>query len=99
MNAPVIHREILKLHIAAVEEMYPITFVGRLPRGSVGSVRISDENALEFLCRKREGLTLFDLCGAENELGRRLGRTVGIVLESGLKGREAEEFPRLAEPL
>jgi len=45
------------------------------------------------------GLSLFGLSGAEVDLSDLLGRPVGIVLVSGLKGREAEEFPRLVEPV
>ena len=57
------------------------------------------DNALDFLAEKRPGLDLFDLAGAEIDLGDLLGRPVGIVLKSGLKDHEAEEFPRLVEPI
>jgi hypothetical protein len=67
-----------------------------LPRGSAGHV--FDDNALDFLAEKRPGLDLWGLAGAEVELSDLLGCPVGIVLVSGLKGREAEEFPRLVEP-
>jgi len=97
MNAPDVNRSILRMHIAAIEAKYPIKIVGLLPRGSAGHV--FDENGIEFLAEKRPGLSLFDLAGAEVALGDRLGRQVGIVLVSGLQGREAEEFPRLAEPV
>ena len=97
MNAPDINRSILRMHIAAIEAKYPIKILGLLPRGSVGHV--FDDNAIEFLAEKRPGLSLLDLSGAEVDLGDLLGRQVGIVLVSGLKGREAEEFPRLVEPV
>lgn len=97
MNAPDINRSILRMHIAAIEGKYPIKIVGLLPRGSVGHV--FDENALDFLAEKRPGLTLFGLAGAERSLGEKLGRPVGIVLVSGLRDREAEEFPRIVEPV
>ena len=97
MNAPDINRSILRMHVAAIEAKYPIKIVGLLPRGSVGHV--FDDNAIEFLAEKRPGLSLLDLAGAEVDLGDLLGRQVGIVLVSGLKGREAEEFPRLVEPV
>jgi hypothetical protein len=97
MNAPVINRNILRMHIAAIEQRYPIRILGFLPRGSVGHV--FDENALEFLAEKRPGLSLLDLSGAEVELGDLVGRPIGIVLVSGLRGREAEEFPKLVEPV
>jgi predicted nucleotidyltransferase len=95
MNAPEINRNILRYHIAAIEAKYPIKIVGLLPRGSVGHV--FDDNALDFLAEKRPGLDLLDLAGAEIDLGDLLGRPVGIVLKSGLRDREAEEFPRIVE--
>jgi hypothetical protein len=97
MNAPDINRSILRMHIAAIEAKYPIRILGLLPRGSAGHV--FDENALDFLAEKRPGLDLLGLSEAEVELSDLLGRPVGIVLVSGLKGREAEEFPRLVEPV
>lgn len=97
MNAPDINRNILRYHIATIEARYPIKIVGLLPRGSVGHV--FDDNALDFLAEKRPGLDLLGLAGAEIDLGDLLGRPVGIVLKSGLKDREAEEFPRIVEPI
>jgi predicted nucleotidyltransferase len=97
MNIPNINRSILRFHIAAIEAKHPIRIVGLLPRGSAGHV--FDDNALDFLAEKRPGLDLCGLAAAEVELSDLLGRPVGIVLKSGLKGREAEEFPRLAEPV
>jgi hypothetical protein len=89
MNAHVIPRDILKLHIAAVEENFPLRFIGMLPKGSAGHLDESDERALEFLADDLQGLSLLDLCKAEIELGRHLGRSVGIVLHGGLKSDEA----------
>jgi hypothetical protein len=97
MNVPDINRSILRMHIAALEAKHPIKIIGLLPRGSVGHV--SNDNALEFLAEKRPSLDLWGLAGAEVALSDLLGRPVGIVLVSGLKGREAEEFPRLVRPL
>jgi predicted nucleotidyltransferase len=97
MNRPDINRSILRMHIAAIEAKHPIKILGLLPRGSAGHV--FDDNALDFLAEKRPGLDLWGLAGAEVELSDLLGRLVGIVLVSGLKGREAEEFPRLVEPV
>jgi predicted nucleotidyltransferase len=97
MNAPDINRNILRYHIATIEAKYPIKIVGLLPRGSVGHV--FDDSALDFLAEKRPGLDLLDLAGAEIDLGDLLGRPVGIVLKSGLRDREAEEFPRIVEPV
>jgi predicted nucleotidyltransferase len=96
MNVPDINRSILRFHIAAIEARHPIRIVGLLPRGSAGHV--FDDNALDFLAEKRPGLDLWGLAAAEVELSDLLGRPVGIVLKSGLKGREAEEFPRVVEP-
>lgn len=97
MNVPDINRSILRFHVAAIEAKHPIKIIGLLPRGSAGHV--SDDNALDFLAEKRSGLDLWGLAAAEVELSDLLGRPVGIVLKSGLKGREAEEFPRLVEPV
>ncbi len=95
MNVPDINRAILRMHVTAIEAKYPIKIIGLLPRGSVGHV--FDDNALDFLAEKRPGLDLLGLSGAEIDLGDLLGRPVGIVLKSGLKGSEAEEFPRLVQ--
>ena len=97
MNVPDINRSILRMHVAAIEAKHPIKFVGLLPRGSAGHV--FDENALEFLAEKRPGLDLLGLSQAEVDLSDLLGRPVGIVLVSGLRDREAKEFPRIVEAL
>lgn len=97
MNAPDINRSILRMHVAAIEDKHPIKIVALLPRGSIGHVFA--DNALEFLAEKRPGLDLLGLAQAEVDLAGLLGRPVGLVLVSGLKGREAVDFPRLVEPL
>jgi hypothetical protein len=97
MNAPDINRSILRMHVAAVEAKHPIKIIGLLPRGSVGHV--FEDNALDFLAEKQTGLSLFELAACEIDLGEKLGRPVGIVLVSGLRGSEAEEFPRIVEPI
>jgi hypothetical protein len=97
MNAPDINRSILRMHLAAVEARHPIKIIGLLPRGSVGHV--SDGDALEFLAEKKAGLDLLGLAEAEGDLAERLGRSVGIVLVSGLRDQEAIEFPRVVEPI
>lgn len=97
MNVPDINRSILRMHIARIEAKHPIKIIGLLPRGSAG--HMFDDNGLDFLAEKRPGLDLLGLAEAEVELSDLLGRPVGIVLKSGLKGREAEEFPRLVEQL
>src|ERR1700736_2028834 len=97
MNVPILDRSILLRHVQAIEHPYPLKIVGVLPRGS--AAHLFEENAVDFLAEKRPGLILLDLCKAEVELGDRLGRPVGIVLMSGLRDREAEEFPKLVEPV
>lgn len=97
MNAPDLHRTILKRHIATVEAALPIRIIGILPRGSVGHLR--DANGLDLLAEKRPGLDMFDLVEAELRLGELLGRAVGIVLVTGLRDKEAIEFPKIVEPL
>lgn len=68
-----------------------------LPRGS--AAHVFADNALDLLAEKRPHLSYFGVGQAEVDLSDLLGRPVGIVLVSGLSGREAEEFPRLAKPL
>jgi hypothetical protein len=97
MNIPIINRSILRMHAAAIEAKHPIRIVGLLPRGSAGHV--FGDDALDFLAEKKPGLSLLSLCEAEGDLADRIGRPVGIVLLSGLQGREAEEFPKLAEAI
>jgi hypothetical protein len=97
MNIPIPNRSILRMHVAAIEEKYPIKIIGLLPRGSVGHV--FDDNALDFLADRRPGLTLLGLSGAEVDLADKLGRPVGIVLVGGLRDREADEFPKIVEPI
>lgn len=97
MNAPLIPRSILRMHAATIEASHPLRVVGLLPRGS--AAHVPDLGALDFLAEKRPGLGLLGLCQAEIDFGDLLGRPVGIVLLTGLKGREAEELPNLVEPL
>ena len=97
MNAPDVNRSILRMHVSAIEATHPIKILGLLPRGSAAHVFEAD--ALDFLAEKRPGLSLLGLCKAETDLSDRLGRAVGIVLLSGLTGGEAEEFPRIVEPV
>jgi predicted nucleotidyltransferase len=87
----------LRAHVASIEAKYPIKILGILPRGSVA--HLFAMAGLDLLAEKRPGLSLLDLCGAEIDLGELIQRPVGIVLVSGLRGREAEEFPRLMQPI
>jgi predicted nucleotidyltransferase len=97
MNVPIINRSILRMHVAAIEAKHPVKIIGLLPRGSAGHV--FNDDALDLLAERKPGLSLLRLSAAEDELAERLGRPVGIVLVSGLSGREAEEFPRVAEAI
>ena len=86
-----------RTHIATVEAKYPIKILGILPRGSVG--HLFHVMGLDLLAEKKPGLSLLSFAGAEIELGELIQRPVGIVLVSGLRGREAEEFPRLMQSI
>ena len=97
MNVPDINRSILRMHIAAIEGKHPIKILGLLPRGS--AAHVLEDDALDFLAEKRPGLDLLGLSEAEIALSDLLGRPVGIILVSGLKGREADELPRRVEPV
>ena len=97
MNAPVLPRDVLRHHVATIEGRHPIKIIGVLPRGSAG--HLFDDDGLDLLAEKREGLDIFGLASAENALADLVGRPVGIVLKSGLRDREAEEFPEIVEPL
>ncbi len=97
MNVPDINGSMLLINIAALVAKQPLIIVVVRRGGCAGHV--FDDIGLDFLAEKRPGLDLWGLAGAEVELSDLLGRPVGIVLVSGLKGREAEEFPRLVEPV
>jgi predicted nucleotidyltransferase len=97
MNAPDLHRAILRHHMATVEAKIPIKILGILPRGS--AAHVFEDNALDLLAEAGPHLSYFDVGQAEVDLSELLGRPVGIVMVSGLSGREAEEFSRLAKPL
>jgi predicted nucleotidyltransferase len=97
VNPPDTHRAILRHHIATVEAKHPLKVLGKPPRGA--AAHLMEENALDLLAEKRPGLSLFGLAQAEIDLADLIGRPVGIVLLSGLRGREAEELPKLATPL
>jgi hypothetical protein len=81
----------------AVETKFPLRFVGLLPRGT--AAHVFDKDAIDLLAEKREGLSLLSLVGAEIELAERLGRPVGIVLVSGLRGDDGERVKASAQPL
>jgi predicted nucleotidyltransferase len=97
MNVQQTNRERFLDHLRAVEEKFPLHFVGLLPRGT--AAHVSDDEAIDLLAEKRPGLSLTGLTGAELDLAKRLKRSVGIVLKSELKGREEEEVLAQAQPL
>ncbi len=97
MNVHQIDRKKLLDHLRAVEEKFPVHFVGLLPRGA--AVHVSGDDAVDLLAEKLPGLSLISLTGAEIDLSARLQRPVGIVLKSELKGREQEEVLGGIQPL
>ena len=90
MNVQPIDRHKLLSDLHAVEETYPLRFVGLLARGS--APHVLDDDAYDFLAEKQEGLSLLSLTGAELDLSKRLGHPVGIVLRSELHGEDAERI-------
>jgi predicted nucleotidyltransferase len=97
MNVHQVDRKKFLDHLRAVEEKFPLHFVGQLPRGT--AAHVSEDDAIDLLAERREGLSLLSLAGAEIELGERLGRPVGIVLVGGLRGDYGERVKSSARPL
>jgi hypothetical protein len=97
MNVQQIDRGKFLAHLHAVEEKFPLRFIGMLPRGTAAHVR--EDDAIDLLAEKREGLSLLSLAGAEIDLAERIGRPVGIVLVSGLKGADGERVKASSRPL
>ena len=97
MNVQQIDRQKFLDHLRAVEEKFPLRFVALLPRGT--AAHVFEDDALDLLAEKREGLSLLGLAGAEVDLSDRIGRPVGIVLVSGLHGDDAKRVMASARPL
>jgi predicted nucleotidyltransferase len=97
MNVQQIDRKKLLDHLHAVEEKFPVHFIGLLPRGT--AAHVFEDGAIDLLAEKLPGLSLTGLTGAEIDLSRRLKRPVGIVLKSELRGREEKEVLAQAQPL
>jgi predicted nucleotidyltransferase len=97
MNVQQIDRKKLLDHLHAVEEKFPVHFIGLLPRGT--AAHVFEDEAIDLLAEKLPGLSLTGLTGAEIDLSRRLKRPVGIVLKSELRGREEKEVLAQAQPL
>ena len=83
--------------VREIERLYSLTIVGLLPRGS--AVHVTESNAIDLLAKKRLGLTLLEVAQAEADLSERLGRPVGIVLTSEVRGEEAARLSEAARPL
>ena len=97
MNVQQIDRTKFLAHLHAIEGEFPLHFLGTLPRGT--AAHVSEEDAIDLLAEKREGLSLLGLCEAEVALAARIGRPVGIVLVSGLKGADGERVKASVRPL
>ncbi len=97
MNVHQIDRTQFLAHLHAIEEEFPLHFVGMLPRGT--AAHVFEDDAVDLLAEKREGLSLLGLCEAEVALAARIGRPVGIVLVSGLKGADGERVKASVRPL
>jgi hypothetical protein len=97
MNVHQIDRRALLAHLHAVEEQFPLRFVGLLARGS--AAHVFGDDAFDFLAEKRPGLSLTSLTGAELDLSDRLGHPVGIVLRSELHGNDADHVLATLQPL
>jgi predicted nucleotidyltransferase len=97
MNIQQVDRKKFLDHLHAVEEEYPIHFVGTLPRGT--AAHVEEDDAIDLLAESRQGLSLLSLAGAEIELSKRLGRPVGIVMVGGLRGDYGERVKASARPL
>ena len=97
MNIQSIDRKKLRDHLSAVQNEFPLQFVGLLARGS--APHVFGDDAFDFLAEKRPGLSLLGLAGAEIELSDRLGHPVGIVLRSELHGDDADRVLATLQPL
>jgi hypothetical protein len=97
MNVQQIDRKKFLEHLRAVEDKFPLRFVGLLPRGT--AAHVFEDDAVDLLAEKREGLSLLTLVGAEHALAERIGHPVGIVLVSGLRGEDGERVKASARPL
>src|SRR5260370_16849526 len=97
MNVHQIDRKKLLGELHAVQEKFPLRFLGLLPRGT--AVHVFGDDAVDLLAEKLPGLSLTSLTGAEIDLSTRLKRPVGIVLKTELKGRDEEQLLRAIQPL
>lgn len=97
MNVPVLPQDVIRHHVATVKTRFPLKIVGLLPRGA--AVHVFGDDALDFLAKKKLGLSLLGVAEAEVELADIIGRPVGIVLTSEVRGGEAARLSPAARPL
>jgi hypothetical protein len=97
VNVHQIDRRKLRDDLHDIEKKYPLRFVGLLARGS--APHVFEDDALDFLAEKREGLSLLSLTGAEIDLADKLGHPGGIVLRSELHGDDADRVLASLQPL
>jgi hypothetical protein len=76
VNIQSIDRNKLRGHLRAVQDEFPLQFVGLPARGS--APHVFGDDAYDFLAEKRPGLSLLSLTGAELALSDRLDHPVGI---------------------
>lgn len=74
MNAHDPDRAHLVAAVQDIEARYPLRVLGRLPRGA--AARVFGEDALDLLAKKRKGLSLLTLAGAEIDLAERFERLI-----------------------
>lgn len=97
MNIQSIDRRILLTHLHAVEEKFPLRFVGLLEPGS--ATHVLGDDAVNFLGEDREGLSYLGVAGAEAELSERLGHPVGIILRRELRGNDEKRILAGLKPI
>jgi predicted nucleotidyltransferase len=97
MNVQQIDRQPFLDHLHAIEQKFPLRFVGLLPRGS--APHVFGDDTIDLLAEKLPGLSLISLTGAEIELSERLRRPVGIILRSELHGDDADRVLSGLQPV
>jgi hypothetical protein len=95
MNMPGIDRSILPTHFATIEANNPIKSSGFCRAAASGMY--SPITDWTFSLRNVRGSIFSGWSMRRTNLSDLLGRPVGIVVVSGRKDREAEEFPRIVQ--
>ena len=96
MNAPDINRSTPACRLRRLSKSIRSSVAGWYD-GAVPRL-CSIKTALDVRAEKKPGLDLLGLSQAELDLSELLGRAVGIVLVSGLEGREAAACPCIVAP-